>query len=49
MEGRLSKLQNEIRKNLFNGESSAQRKACIRNENSKLGGGRDKMPGLKGE
>jgi hypothetical protein len=49
MEGRLSNLQNEIRKNIFNGESSAQRKACIRNENSKLGGGQDRMPGLKGE
>jgi hypothetical protein len=41
MEGRVWYLQNEIRRNLFNEESSAHRKACILNEISKSGGGRD--------
>ena len=40
---------NGIRRNLFNKVSSPHRKACILNEMSRLGGGRDIMPGLKGE
>ena len=40
---------NGIRRNLFNEVSSPHRKACILNEMSRLGGGWDIMPGLKGE
>lgn len=49
MEERARYIENGMRRNLFNGESSAHRKACIRNESSKKGGGRDIIPYLNGE